>query len=360
MSLAYAGPDPVANDPDLTNTALVTGGLLMEHGETNAVLEPQTPLGSRFGFASTAAEVAAGHDLAGRNFVITGGHSGIGLETTRALAAAGARLTLGARDPLAAAEAIAGLAGDIEVARLDLADIDSVAAFARAWEATERPLHCLINNAGVMAMPETRIGRWNWEAQLGTNHHGHFALTMGLLAGLRRGAPDGGVRVVSVSSAAHVRGPFRRHDPHFRDGPYDKWEAYSSAKSANALFARGLDSRLAGDGIRAFSLHPGGILTPLQRHMPQEELEALGWVAKDGQSPPGFKTPQQGAATTVWCALSPQLAGRGGVYCEDCDIARRAGPDSPRWAHVRDHVLDDEAANALWWLSEYETGLRFH
>jgi NAD(P)-dependent dehydrogenase (short-subunit alcohol dehydrogenase family) len=158
----------------------------------------------------------------------------------------------------------------------------------------------------------------------------------------------------------HARSAFRSHDPHFRTEPYDKWNAYASAKTANALFAKGLDTRMASEGLRAFSLHPGGILTPLQRHMPREELEAFGWVTdKDGQIPAGFKTPEQGAATSVWCAVSPQLDGRGGLYCEDCDVAKRAGPDSPRWAHVRSHAVDDEAGNNLWWLSEYETGLKF-
>jgi NAD(P)-dependent dehydrogenase (short-subunit alcohol dehydrogenase family) len=320
--------------------------------------DPQTPLNSPFGFASTAADVVTGHDLTGRYVVVTGGHSGLGLETVRALATAGATVIVGARDPEAALKALAPIPGRVGVGQLDLADLNSVAAFAERYLATGFPVHSLINNAGIMACPETRVGPYGWEAQLATNHHGHFVLTMKLLPALRRAAPDGGVRVVNVSSVGHVITGMRFHDPHFRIEPYDKWQAYGQSKTANALFAVGLDQRVGHEGIRAFSLHPGGIITPLQRHMSQAELDAAGWVERDGQIPPGFKTPQQGAATTVWCATSPLLEGMGGLYAEDCNIARRAGPDSPRYAHVRDWALDRGAADHLWWLSEYETGVK--
>ncbi len=278
---------------------------------------PQQPLHSGFDAHSTADEVLAGVDLDGRLALVTGGYSGLGLETTRALVRAGARVVVPARRPDAAREALSDLGDSVEVDELDLGDQASVRAFAERFVASDRSLDLLIANAGIMACPETRVGD-GWEAQFGTNHLGHFALVTRLWPALVR---DGGARVVSLSSAGHHRGGIRWEDVMWTHD-YDKWAAYGQAKTANALFARQLDTLGAASGVRAFSVHPGGILTPLQRHLPKEEMVALGWIDEAGNEVgQGFKTPEQGAATSVWAATSPQLDGLGGVYCEDCDVA---------------------------------------
>ncbi|MEO1101206.1 MAG: oxidoreductase [Pseudomonadota bacterium] len=312
----------------------------------------QTPIGSGFHAKSTAAEVIDGIDLSGRNAIITGGYSGIGLETVRAIAGAGAKVTVPARRPEAAQEALASLSGDIEIAEMDLGDIASVRSFAADYVASGRALHLLINNAGIMACPETRVGP-GWESQFGVNHLGHMALYLGLEPALVKADS---ARVVALSSTAHIRGGILWDDIHFENTEYEKWTAYAQAKSANALFAMGVDARGRDHGIRAFSVHPGGIFTPLQRHLPDEEMVALGWKNADGTIPDAihamFKTPEQGASTTVWAATSPQLEGHGGVYCEDADIAQLATDDSQRWEHVRPWACDTEGAAKLWTMSE--------
>ncbi len=310
----------------------------------------QEQIGSGFGARTTAREVLAGTDLTGRLALVTGGYSGLGLETTRALAGAGAQVVVPARRPAAAREALAGIEG-VEVDELDLGDLASVAAFAERFLASGRALDVVIGSAGIMACPETRVGP-GWEAQFATNHLGHFSLVNGLWPALRPGA-----RVVSVSSRGHHRSPVRWDDVQFERG-YDKWAAYGQAKTANALFAVHLDALGRDAGVRAFSLHPGGILTPLQRHLPLEEQVALGWVDSRGVERPemGFKTPEQGAATQVWAATSPQLAGLGGLYLEDCDVAPLAAPgDTTRG--VRDYAVDPEQAARLWTLSAELTGV---
>ena len=314
--------------------------------------QDQNPIGSGFPAKSTAAEVVRGIDLSGKNAIVTGGYSGIGLETVRALASAGARITVPARRPDVAAEALAAVAGEIEIAAMDLGDIASVRKFGDDYAETGRPLHILINNAGVMATPFGRVGK-GWETQFGTNHLGHMALAMKLAPALQEAE---GARVVALSSTGHVRSDVIWDDPNYTTRPYDKWEAYGQAKSANALFALGVDLLGRDIGVRAFSVHPGGIFTPLQRHLTDEEMAALGWKNPDGTIPDMvkamFKTPEQGASTTVWAATSPQLSGKGGVYCEDCDIARLAGPDSQRWEHAREWIVDDARAERLWAMSE--------
>ena len=312
----------------------------------------QQPTGSGFRAKSTAKEVLDGIDLAGKNAIVTGGYSGIGIETVRALVGQGAKVTVPARRIDAAEDALGDVPGDIEIAGMDLSDIASVRKFAEDYSATDRPLHILINNAGIMACPETRIGP-SWEAQFGTNHLGHMALTLGLAQSLQKAD---GARVVCLSSTAHVRSDVIWEDPHYKSRPYDKWEAYGSAKSANALFAMGVDKRAQDYGVRAFSVHPGGIFTPLQRHLPDEEMVALGWKNADGTIPDAiqmmFKTPEQGASTATWAATSPKLDGKGGVYCEDCDIAQLATEDSQRWQHARAWICDEEKADRLWEMSE--------
>ncbi|MFE2737654.1 SDR family NAD(P)-dependent oxidoreductase [Streptomyces sp. NPDC059349] len=312
---------------------------------------PQHKIGSGFGARSTADDVLGGIDLTGRLALVTGGYSGIGVETTRALAKSGARVVVPARRIGAAQENLAGIEG-VEVAELDLGDLDSVRAFAEWFLATGRPLDIVIDSAGIMACPETRVGP-GWEAQFATNHLGHFALVNRLWPAIE----PGGARVVSVSSTGHHASPIRWDDVHWRNG-YDKWEAYGQAKTANALFAVQLDRLGQERGVRAFSLHPGGILTPLQRHLPKQEMVERGWIDEEGNLlyPEAFKTPQQGAATQVWAATSPQLNGMGGVYLEDCDIAETAPADGTR-VGVKEWATDPEQAARLWALSAELTGV---
>jgi NAD(P)-dependent dehydrogenase (short-subunit alcohol dehydrogenase family) len=311
----------------------------------------QRPIGSGFGRGSTAREVLAGIDLAGRNYIVTGGYSGIGLETVRALVEAGASVTVPARSVEAAREALAGLP-NVEIAEMDLADLASVRAFARSWRESGRPLHGLVNNAGIMACPLARVGP-GWESQFAICHLGHFELARELEGSLK--AADG-ARVVALSSTAHIMSDVHWDDPHFLSHDYDKWQAYGQAKTADALFALGLDRRWDADGVRAFSVHPGGIFTPLQRHLADEEMVALGWKNPDGSlSEPAkamMKTPEQGAATTVWALTSPSLDGLGGLYCEDCDVARLADENSQRYQHVRPWACSEAGADRLWAMSE--------
>jgi NAD(P)-dependent dehydrogenase (short-subunit alcohol dehydrogenase family) len=199
-----------------------------------------------------------------------------------------------------------------------------------------------------MACPETRVGP-GWEAQFATNHLGHFALTNRLWPLLRA---DGGARVVALTSTGHKLSPIRFDDLQFRHG-YDKWLAYGQAKTANSLFAVRLDALGQGAGVRAFAAHPGGIMTPLQRHLSREELQASGWIDAEGNADERFKTPEQGASTSTWAATSPQLEHMGGVYCENCDIAAptEAGSPTARQQGVDAHAIDPEAAERLWWVS---------
>ncbi|MFF4957788.1 SDR family NAD(P)-dependent oxidoreductase [Streptomyces sp. NPDC001222] len=311
----------------------------------------QHRIGSGFGARSTTKDVLDGIDLSGKLALVTGGYSGLGLETTRALTEAGARVVVPARRRAAAEAALSGFER-VEVDELDLGDLAGVRAFAERFLASGRTLDLVINNAAVMACPETRVGP-GWEAQFATNHLGHYALVNHLWPAIE----PGGARVVSVSSAGHHRSPIRWDDPHWEQG-YDKWEAYGQAKTANVLFAVHLD-RLGRDrGVRAFSLHPGGILTPLQRHLSREEMVERGWIDETGAlvDPDAFKTPEQGAATQVWAATSPRLAGMGGVYCEDCDIAEPAPADGGRGG-VKAWATDPEQAARLWALSAELTGV---
>ena len=307
---------------------------------------PQHKIESGFGADTTAAEVLDGIDLTGRLAIVTGGYSGIGLETTRALCAAGAHVVVPALRESVAAEATAGIDG-VEIDTLDLSDLDSVADFAQRFTKSGRGIDIMINSAGIMACPESRVGP-GWEAQFAVNHLGHFALVNRLWPALSPGA-----RVVAVSSRAHLSSGIRWDDIDFTTG-YDKGLAYAQSKSANVLFAVRLDELAAPSGVRAFSLHPGGILTPLQRHLSVAEQVANGWIDEAGNPiATWFKSPEQGAATQVWAATSPRLAGMGGVYCEDCDIAEphRDG------GGVHDHATDPQQARRLWELSAKLTGV---
>lgn len=313
---------------------------------------PQHKIGSGFGARSTADDVTRGMDLSGKLAIVTGGHSGLGLETTRALAGAGAHVVVAARRLAAAREAVGRIDG-VEVDELDLSDLESVRGFAERFVASGRHVDFVINNAGIMACPETRVGP-GWEAQFATNHLGHYSLVNRLWPAIVSG---GGTRVIAVSSAGHHISGIRWEDVQFERG-YDKWQAYGQSKTANALFAVQLDALGRDVGVRAFSLHPGKILTPLQRHLQKEEMIVAGWIDEDGNlADPTFKTPQQGAATQVWAATSPQLEGMGGVYCEDCDIAGPAPGDMPSFVGVRDYATDLEQAARLWALSAELTGI---
>ena len=312
---------------------------------------PQHKIGSGFDMRSTAAEVLSGIDLTGKLAVVTGGYSGLGIETTKALVGAGAQVVVPARRPEVAREALAGLDG-VEVDQLDLSDLASVAAFADRVLASGRDIHLAINNAAIMASGENHVGP-GWEGQFATNHLGHFALINRLWPAIQRGQG----RVVALSSSGHRRSPIRWDDLNFATG-YDKWAAYGQAKTANSLFAVQLDALAKDSGIRAFAVHPGGILTPLQRHITREEMVAFGWVDEEGNLVnDNFKTPEQGAATTVWAATSPQLADNGGVYCEDCDIAEMVPDDDMSAQGVRSYAVDPERAARLWTLSAELTGV---
>jgi len=317
-------------------------------------ISDQAPLQSGFHAKSTAADVLEDIDLVGQIAIVTGGYSGIGLETVRALANKGAKIIVPVRSEAKAKEALAGLSGDITTAPMDLADLASVRQFAASMQDALPRLDLLINNAGVMASPESRVGP-GWESQFGICHMGHFALSRGLFSLIEK-APA--ARVVALSSTAHKISDIIWDDINFENTPYDKWRAYGQAKTANALFANALSRRLKKSGGLAFAVHPGGIFTPLQRHLPKEEMIALGWLGEDGEpselAKAGFKTPEQGASTTLWAATSPELMSRPGVYCENADIAAVTLPDSPmaRFMGVDPHACDDESAERLWSLSE--------
>ncbi|MFE1935565.1 SDR family NAD(P)-dependent oxidoreductase [Streptomyces sp. NPDC059474] len=298
-----------------------------------------TPFGAR----STAAEVIDGIDLSGRRAVVTGAASGIGIETARALAGAGAEVTLAVRNLEAGArvaEDITATTGNkrLRVAPLDLADRVSVAAFADVWDG---PLDILVNNAGVMALPEGRTPE-GWDRQFTVNHLGHFALARGLHGAL---TAAGAARIVSVSSAAHLRSPVVFDDLHFDYRPYEPMQAYGQSKTANVLFAVGAQARWAGDGITVNALSPGGIRTNLQRHVGNIAAPAMAW-----------KTPEQGAATSVLLAASPLLAGVGGRYFADCaeavPVSRRPEDLIAMMAGVAPYALDPEGADRLWTTSE--------
>jgi NAD(P)-dependent dehydrogenase (short-subunit alcohol dehydrogenase family) len=300
-----------------------------------------TPAAWPFGAATTAAEVLDGVDLSGRRAVVTGGASGIGIETARALANAGAEVTIAVRDLDAGHKTAADIGRNVTVAPLDLADRASIAAFAANWDG---PLHMLVGNAGVMAAPLTRTPE-GWELQFATNHLGHFALARGLHDALARA---NGARIVSVSSSAHLRSPVVFDDIHFTRREYDPWLAYGQSKTANVLFAVEVARRWGGDGIVANALHPGGIRTNLQRHVSEQDLDALR--ARAGTGAPGWKTPQQGAATSVLLAASPLVEGVTGRYFED--VHEAAPHRDGVYGGVAAYALDPEAASRLWTVSE--------
>ena len=312
------------------------------------ISELQKPIGSGFGAKSEPTEVLEGIDLHGKVALVTGGYSGIGLETTRALSDCGARVIVPARRPDIAKNELEGIINKEDILNLDLANPRSVYKFVEEFIDNGITLDILINNAAVMACPQMPTDN-GWDLQFAVNHIGHFILTKGLLPSLLRSNES---RVVTLSSTGHKLSGIRWDDIHF-EKDYDKWQSYGQSKTAASLLAIELDSRMKSEGIRALSVHPGGIFTPLQRHLQKEEMIALGWLNEDGElsemAAAGFKSATQGASTTLWCATSPMLSDIGGVYCENCDIAAKEddGPNA-RYVGVADWAIDTEEASKLW------------
>jgi NAD(P)-dependent dehydrogenase (short-subunit alcohol dehydrogenase family) len=301
-----------------------------------------------FGAQSTAAEVAADVDLTGKRVIVTGGASGIGIETARALAGRGAEVTIAVRNTEAGVRVAAEIDGDVRVAPLELTDLDSVRAFVDAWDG---PLDVLVNNAGVMAIQRLELTDRGLETQFATNHVGHFALAVGLHEALA--AAEGEARIVSVSSRGHLASPVVFEDINFERREYTPFGAYGQSKTANVLFAVGATDRWADDGIYANALMPGGIATNLQRHL--DENFIARWLAEQERNgnQMTLKTPEQGAATSVLVATSPLLDGIGGRYFEDCNEAEVLEPGSEKGAvaGVATYALDREYADRLWELS---------
>ena len=304
----------------------------------------QQPVESPFHNRSLAKEVAQAADLSGKTVIITGGYSGIGLETTRALSGAGARVIVTIRNPEKAQSALDGL--PVETVTLDLMEPDSVKLGADAIRGLAPDgIDILINNAGVMATPLRRNSK-GWESQFATNQLGHFAL-FAQLSDLLLERP----------SLAHRISDVNLEDWNWEAGEYEKWPAYGRSKSANALFALELNRRYEDRGLKAYSVHPGGIMTELQRDLAEEEMRAMGWFNEDGTTKDVFKTVEQGASTTLWAATSPLLEDRGGVYCEDCNIGALNPPEGAFYG-VQPHIRDVQTAQKLWTLSEEITGLK--
>ncbi|WP_405771352.1 SDR family NAD(P)-dependent oxidoreductase [Actinacidiphila glaucinigra] len=324
----------------------------------------QQPIGSGFTAAHSALEVVAGIDLTGRTAVVTGGHSGVGLETTRALHAAGAHVVVPVRDPAKGRARLESIADDIEVDRLDLADPSVVDDFATRFVASGRPLHILVNSAGIMGLPLTR-NRRGYEAHFATNHLGHFQLVQQLWPAL---AAAGGARVVNVAAWAHRMSPIDFDDPMFERRGYEWILGYGQSKTANILHAVGVTARGADDGIEAFAVHPGAIpSTDLSPWATPEILRAMNLMDEEGNwvidPEAGKKTPQQGASTQTWMATDPRLTGHGGVYGENNEVSPLVALPEP--AHLQalavagdtplgvvPHAIDRSIADRLWDLSE--------
>lgn len=313
-----------------------------------SICEHQKPIDTGLGPVPEPSEILAGIDLSGKTALVTGGYSGIGLETVRALAEAGAHVHVPARDVARAQTALDGIIDPAHIGFMDLSDLPSVAAYGDALAAQHEIIDITIFNAGVMACPLARTPQ-GVEWQIGVNHLGHFALLQKILPALRAAK---GARLVTLSSIGHRMGGIDFDDMNFDRRDYDKWAAYGQAKSAQALMAVELDRREKDNGIRSFAVHPGGIFTPLQRHLPNEEMVMLGWTNEDGSpselAAAGFKSTTTGAGTSLWAATSPKLDGLGGVYCEDCNVAAFVADDDASYQGVRGWAIDSDIATKLW------------
>lgn len=328
----------------------------MEQNNYQGVL--QQPTGSGFNAKSTTSHVINNMDLTGKIAIVTGGNTGIGLETTRTLAAAGATVVVPARDIEKAKKNLSGIA-NVEIAAMDLMLPASIDAFANDFLASGRPLHVLINNAGIMWVPLRRDER-GIESQLATNYLAQFQLTARLWPALKKA---NGARVINVSSHGHHFAPFNFEDPNFLHREYETLQGYGQSKTAVNLFSMELDKRARDYKVRVYAVHPGSIGgTELGREAPLELFQKMGFADEKGNILPevaaSLKTVQQGAATTVWCATSPLLNNIGGVYCEDADIAPLAA-DTSNPKGVNPYSLDEASAKKLWALTEEMTGIKF-
>ena len=311
----------------------------------------QKNLNSGFGAKSEPSEILDGINLSGKTAIVTGGYSGIGIETTRALSEAGANVIIPARRTEEAMVALDGIIPKDHIFEMDLSDLDSIKRFTDLVK-NNLSLSILINNAGIMACPESKTSN-GWDLQFAVNHIGHFVLTHELIDSMDQSS---GARIINLSSTAHKFSGICWDDIHFSNS-YDKWVSYGQSKTATSLFSIELDRRFKDKNIRSFAVHPGGIFTPLQRHLQQEEMVAMGWLNADGSlsdlAKAGFKSPTQGASTSLWAATSRQLDNKGGLYCENCDVANLAG-GSPeeRYFGVRDWAVDSDEAKKLWHSTE--------
>ncbi|TCK85255.1 SDR family NAD(P)-dependent oxidoreductase [Albibacterium bauzanense] len=326
-------------------------------GQNNYNGALQKPIGSGFNAVSTSSEVIKGIDLTGKIAIVTGGNTGIGLETVRALANAGATVIVPARNIEKAKRNLQGIS-NVEIEEMDLIDPYSIDKFSEKFLASDRPLHLLINNAGIMFAPLRRDSR-GIESQLVTNYLAQFQLTARLWNVLKKA---NGARVINVSSQGHHFAAFNFEDPNFENREYETLSAYGQSKTAVNLFSLELDNRAKAFGIRAYSVHPGNIWgTELAREAPMELLQNFGFLDEEGnpvqEVVASLKTIPQGAATTIWCATSPLLNNIGGVYCEDSNIADLAV--GQEMTGVKPYSLDETNAKQLWTLSEKLTGTTF-
>ena len=319
------------------------------------ISDNQKPINSGFNSKSETSDILSEINLSDKVAIVTGGYSGIGLETTKGLILAGAKVIIPAKRPEIAFKNLNGIVSEDNVIKMDLSDLNSVKEFTDNFKENFSKLDLLINNAGIMACPETRIGN-NWESQFAVNHIGHFLLTNELMDMME---DVEGARFVSLSSSAHSLTGILWDDIHFQKTPYDKWMAYGQSKTACSLMAIEFNTRMKDKGVEGFAVHPGGIITPLQRHLEKEEMVALGWMDEDG-SPSElaknfFKSTSQGASTALWCATSPDLKGLGGVFCEDCDIAKRKSEvdeSMQRYFGVADWAVNTDEGSRLWEATE--------
>lgn len=321
----------------------------------------QKPIGSGFEAASTSKDVIKGIDLSGKTAIVTGGYVGLGLETTKTLVAAGAKVIVPARSREKAEKYLEGVE-NVEIEEMDLMNPDSIDAFAERFLATGEPLHLLINNAGIMWAPLNRDAKGN-ESHFSTNHLGHFQLTNRLWSALQKA---NGARIVNLSSRGHHFSPVVFEDVNFENREYDHLKAYGQSKTANILFTVSLDEKGKDENIRAFAVHPGGILdTELGRNMSMDEPLIQNYLDADGKPildpENGLKTVEQGAATQIWLATNPKLDGIGGIYAEDCEIASITPETDDSASNVDEvvrrkgvmpYAIDRENADKLWTLSE--------
>ena len=327
-------------------------------GQTNYNGALQKPIGSGFNAKSTSTEVIKGIDLTGKIAIVTGGNTGIGLETVKTFAKAGATVIVPARDIIKAKKNLQGI-DNVEIEEMDLMTPASIDTFAEKFLASGRPLHLLINNAGIMWVPLRRDNR-GIESQLATNYLALFQLTSRLWTALKNA---NGARVINVSSQGHQFAPFNFDDPNFEHREYETLQGYGQSKTAVNLFSLELDNRAKAFGVRAYSLHPGSIAgTELAREAPLELFIQMGFCDEKGNMLPevaaSLKTIPQGTSTTIWCATSPLLNNIGGVYCEDADIAELA-LEQGTYAGVKPYSVDKKNARRLWKLSEKLTGVSF-